>query len=345
MDEPTQSAMTFCVLPRLSGVGGPVSFRNRFVSGLQKMGYNVVHDPSLPRCTSILLIGGSVRLAVEIRRARKRGVRIVQRLNGMNWLHRKGQGGVKYYLRSELNNWTLTFIRKHLADRIVYQSNFAKGWWERSAGEVQKPSRVIYNSVDLNLYSPEGAHQRPNDHYRLLMVEGHIGGGYEQGLANAIALTQQLNQQLSQPVELMVVGEVSEGLRKYWDKHAGVWISWMGLVKAEQIPEFNRSAHLLFSADLNAACPNSVIEALSCGLPVIGFATGALPELVGGHAGLVVDYGGDHWNLEPPDIHRLVAAARTLLAEQSHYRLSARRRAEAIFGLDRMVEEYLKVLL
>ncbi|NPV75585.1 MAG: glycosyltransferase family 4 protein [Anaerolineae bacterium] len=337
--------MTFCVLPRLSGVGGPVSFQNRLVSGLQKMGYNVVNDPRYPRCTSILLIGGSARLAAEIWRAGRRGVRVVQRLNGMNWLHRKGKGGLRYYLRSELNNWALAFIRKHLADRIVYQSHFAKGWWDRSAGALQKPSCVVYNSVDLNLYSPQGAHQRPIDHYRVLMVEGHIGGGYEQGLANAIALTQQLNQQLSQPVELMVVGEVSERLRKYWEEHAGVWISWMGLVEAERIPEINRSAHLLFSADLNAACPNSVIEALACGLPVIGFATGALPELVGDRAGLVVDYGGDHWNLEPPNIHGLTAAARTLLAEQSHYRLSARRRAEAVFSLDRMVGEYLKVLL
>ena len=345
MDEPTLSAVTFCVLPRLSGVGGPVSFQNRLVSGLQKMGYNVVNDPRHPRCTSILLIGGSARLITEIWRARRRGVRVVQRLNGMNWLHRKGQGGLRYYLRSEFNNWMLTLIRKQLADRIVYQSSFAKGWWERSAGALQKPSRVIHNSVDLNLFSPEGAHQRPDDHYRVLMVEGHIGGGYELGLANAVALTQQLSQQLPKPVELMVVGEVSERLRNYWDEHAGIWIRWMGLVEADRIPEINRSAHLLFSADLNAACPNSVIEALSCGLPVIGFATGALPELVGNHAGLVVDYGGNHWNLEPPNIHGLAAAARTLLAEQSHYRLSARRRAEAAFRLDKMVEEYLKVLL
>ncbi len=67
-------------------------------------------------------------------------------------------------------------------------------------------------------------------------------------------------------------------------------------------PEIDRSAHMLFSADLNAACPNSVIEAMACGLPVAGFDTGALNELIVGDAGRLVPYGGDPWRLEKPDI-------------------------------------------
>ncbi|MCC6148246.1 MAG: glycosyltransferase family 4 protein [Anaerolineaceae bacterium] len=345
MDEPTRAAVTFGVLPCPTGVGGPASFRRRFVSHLGQNGYRVVDNPHNPRCTAILLIGGSARLIPEIWRARRRGVRIVQRLNGMNWMHRQGQGSLRYYLRAEFNNWVLRVTRKRLADRIIYQSRFARGWWDRSAGVVQKPSRVIYNAVDLKRYYPEGEHRRPTDHYRLLVVEGHIGGGYEHGLAHAVALAQRLNRQLVQPVELMVVGEVSKSLRSYWKENSDVWITWRGVVEAELIPEINRSAHLLFSADLNAACPNSVIEALSCGLPVTGFATGALPELVGDHAGQLVAYGGDPWTLEQPNIDGLAGAARTLLAEQSHYRLSARRRAEALFDLNFMVEEYLKMLL
>ena len=44
------------------------------------------------------------------------------------------------------------------------------------------------------------------------------------------------------------------------------------------------------------------MEALACGMPVVSFDTGALPELVTQDAGRVVAYGADAWRLEPPDI-------------------------------------------
>ena len=102
---------------------------------------------------------------------------------------------------------------------------------------------------------------------------------------------------------------------------------------------------MLYSSDINAACPNSVIEALACGLPVVAFDTGALPELVSGDSGRIVPYGADPWKLEQPDITGLAAAALGILDNQEHFRSEARQRAEQAFGLDLMVEKYLEVLL
>jgi glycosyltransferase involved in cell wall biosynthesis len=124
-----------------------------------------------------------------------------------------------------------------------------------------------------------------------------------------------------------------------------VAISWAGLIPRDAIPALDRSAHLLFSADLNAACPNSVIEALACGLPVAGFSTGALPELVTGDSGRLVPYGGDPWKLDPPAVPSLVEVALEICRDQPRFRLAARQRAEAAFGLDQMVDRYLEILL
>ncbi len=106
----------------------------------------------------------------------------------------------------------------------------------------------------------------------------------------------------------------------------------------------DRSAHLLYAADINAACPNSVIEALACGLPVVAFDTGALSELLTKDCGILVPYGGDPWRLDPPDVPKLVEAVDKVVQEQESFRTAPRRRAEQAFGVDQMVDKYLEAL-
>ncbi|MBM3136822.1 MAG: glycosyltransferase [Chloroflexi bacterium] len=102
---------------------------------------------------------------------------------------------------------------------------------------------------------------------------------------------------------------------------------------------------MLFPAEINAACPNSVIEALACGLPVVSYATGSIPELVGQEGGITVPYGANYWKLEAPKTEPLAKAAAQVLDNQEKFRKHARKRAEENFSLDVMVERYLKVLI
>ena len=333
-----------CIVPQVSGVGGMVSFRQRFSLGLQGRGIRVTADLGSPTIDAVLVIGGTRNLP-GLYRARRRGVRIVQRLNGMNWIHRKRRTGLKHALRAEYGNLLLNFIRTRLAERIVYQSNFARGWWERVYHPAGATSSVVYNAVNLGEYTPEGPSDRPSNCYRLLLVEGSLGGGYELGLDTAICLAGLLHHEYHLPVELQIVGQASRSLQAAAQAKSPVPLAFRGKVPGDQIPSIDRSAHLLYSSDINPACPNSVIEALACGLPVAAFATGALPELVPSVAGCVAPYGGDPWRLDPPDIDGLAGAALQVLADLPAYRRGARQHAEAHFNLERMLDGYLDALL
>jgi glycosyltransferase involved in cell wall biosynthesis len=335
---------SICILPRLEGLGGPASFRARLVVGLARRGIRAHQDCSDPTCRAMLVIGGTSRLN-EILSARRRKLRVVQRLNGMNWIHRRRPTGLRHYLKSEYNNAILALIRRWLADRVVYQSGFARNWWQTVYGAGRGMGRVIYNGVDLEQFHPEGAGRPPRDRTRILLVEGHLGGGNEQGLENAVELVRLLSGILTQKVELAVVGDVPEGLRRRLDRQGEGLVRWLGVLEREQIPAIDRSSHLLFSADLNAACPNAVIEALACGLPVVAFATGSLPELVQGNAGRVVPWGSNYWKLEPPDLPALAEAAAGVLADLGRFQAGARERAEQAFGLEEMVDRYVEALL
>jgi glycosyltransferase involved in cell wall biosynthesis len=329
-----------CLTPRVSGVGGMVSFHAKLSRGLAQRGIEVTTDVEDEAIDVVLVIGGTRQL-VQLRRLSRRGVPIVQRLDGMNWLHRKLRTGMGHWLRAEIANWLLAYIRERIANRIVYQSRFVEEWWTRVYGDMPKSKRVIYNGVDLELFNP-GKNSPVRGKNRILLVEGNLQGGYEMGITSAVALAERLQE--TRETELVIAGKGDEKLKARWNKQAKVKVEWAGVIRNEELPELYRSAHMLFSGDLNAACPNSVIEAMACGLPVLAFDTGALKELVPASAGRVVAYGSNPWKLEQPNIMALAQAAEEILENQTNLQTGARANAEEYFGLDRMVDEYIEAL-
>jgi glycosyltransferase involved in cell wall biosynthesis len=334
-----------------------VSFQHRMAQGLEKRGIQVAYDLEDEPYDGVLVIGGTRRLA-GLWRARRRGIPVVQRLDGMNWMHKVRRTGVRHYVRAEYGNLLLAFIRARIANRVVYQSEFSKRWWERVRGPTSVRHWVVYNGIALDEYSPHGPGERPSGSWRIALVEGRLGGGYEGGLEAAVEMGAEVARRLKdayshlsgRQVEIMVVGRTSPKLMQYWrqrlpdEEPRGIRLKWAGLVSPERIPEIDRSAHLLYSADINAACPNAVIEAMACGTPVLAFDTGALPEMVQGKAGRVIPYGGDPWSLEHPDVTSLSQGALEILNDQVQYRRGARLRAEAQFGLQDMIAGYLQAL-
>lgn len=318
------------------------SFRAKFEAGLHQRGIEVTHDPD-EAANAILVIGGTRHL-LPLWRARQRGLRIVQRLDGVNWVQRVRWSGVRYTLRAEYGNALLAFIRNRIADRVVYQSEFIRNWWEDWYGAARVPAQVILNGVDLETYTPAGQNanlfQPP---YRILVVEGSLAGGLDMGLRVAVQLTRIISTNF--PVELTVAGKVDEQTKSRVEQESNFPIEFLGVIQHEQIPALMRSSHLLFSAEINPPCPNSVIEALACGLPVIGFDTGSLRELVGEEAGRLVSYGGNQWKLEQPDVPALAEATIGILQNQEQFRKAARARAEYLLSVDKMVDTYLKILL
>ncbi len=331
-----------CIIPKATNTGGVTSFQAKLKAGLAARGYKTCHSLAETPYEAVLLTGG-VRDLRGLWRSRRAGVRIVQRLDGINWLHRRLRTGPYHFLRAEYGNDLLALLRSRFVHRIVYQSDFVHKWWQKCFGRERVPSIVIHNGVELSVFTPDGPHQRPSKGFQLLLVEGSLQGGYEVGVEHALALAEHVAREF--PVELVVAGRVSQEIQSEIKMRMPVPIRWAGQVQHENVPLLDRSAHLLYSSDLNAACPNSVIEAMACGLPVLAFATGAIPELVTGDSGRVVPYGGDPWKLDKPDIPALAEAALDILQNQNRFRKAARQRAEEAFGLDKMVDGYLDVLL
>lgn len=332
-----------CIYPSPRSIGGPASFRQKFASGLRARGIEVSFDLDDRPYDAVLLISGSRHLG-KLRAAARRGVPIIQRLDGINWIHRVSPTSLRHSLKSEYGNLLLNYTRMHLADHIIYQSEFVAERWPQVYRPAPVGHSVVHNAVDLDTYTPDGPQERPAGRFRVMLVEGSFGSGHDIGLKIALDMAHRLEEHHNLPVELAVAGVVPAETQTFYQKYAKVPVQWLGVVPGAEIPTYHRSAHLYFSAEINPPCPNSVIEALACGLPVVGYDTGSLLELVGPHAGRIAVYGGDPWKLEPPDIPALAEAAAEVLGNQDKFRSAARARAEEAFDLEMMVDRYLEAI-
>ena len=59
----------------------------------------------------------------------KLGAKIIQRLDGFNDL--KKMKNERFKIKIYLSNLSMNFIRKYLANKIIYQSLFVKERWEK----------------------------------------------------------------------------------------------------------------------------------------------------------------------------------------------------------------------
>ncbi len=82
----------------------------------------------------------------------------------------------------------------------------------------------------------------------------------------------------------------------------------------------------------------AAVEAMACGLPVVAFASGALPEICSRQCSTLVPV---------DDIEALATALRSYIGDplrRTAHGVAGRRRAEQYFDIERMVDEYLHVL-
>jgi glycosyltransferase involved in cell wall biosynthesis len=117
-----------------------------------------------------------------------------------------------------------------------------------------------------------------------------------------------------------------------------------GMRPRAEVQARQKQAALFLTLDLNPSCPNAVIEALAAGLPVMGFDTGSVGELVG-RGGEVLPYEGDPWKLEVPrNLEALGEAGRRILGNWKQYSRHARSVAEQKFNIRAAAQSYLETL-
>ena len=233
---------------------------------------------------SVYLLSNSIYLSKNaLKFINKSNIPIVHNQDGVFYKGWYGEGW-------EEKNKLMSF-QYHLADYVFYQSNFSKYCSEKFLGKREGYGEILYNAVDNNFFKPYKK--------KLLGTELKIlvSGKYQEHLYYSVefsihVLSQLITNKIKANIEFAgfypssVIKKIFTLARSLniEDK-----IKFSGTYKQDDANLVYNSADIYFYFVHQSNCPNSVIEAMSCGLPILSTNTGGLPEIVGNHSGVCLE--------------------------------------------------------
>lgn len=196
-------------------------------------------------------------------------------------------GRLRLHLLRHLN--TRTFAD---ADGMIFLTQGAK---ERVQGFMRRPAastRVIPHGVDHSRFAPSGdrVHPQPDDQVRIVYPSRFEPYKHQLEVLEAVASLRPIFPRL----EIAFAGPKNEEyfgrfeqLRARIDPD-GEFSTYLGNLPGRELPDlYTRSDILLFASSCENL-PNILIEAMSCGIPIISAGAAPMPE-VAGEAALYFD--------------------------------------------------------
>jgi glycogen synthase len=178
---------------------------------------------------------------------------------------------------------------------------------------------VVPNGVDLALFHPERAPRTPSNRIRCLAVARLIERKGLGDLIRALALLERGRFEVE-----IVGGGADQRVLQDLANRLGVAeeVRFLGPLPRVEVAERYRAADLFTLPSSAEAFGNVFAEALASGLPIVGSATGGIPDLV--------EHGSNGLLVPPGDVHSLAGAIR-YLADDPELRteMALRNRAKA----------------
>jgi glycosyltransferase involved in cell wall biosynthesis len=314
--------------------GGPSVFASRFFDIFIK--YNHSITSSLSKNCDVALWSITPPTREQVIFCRQNHIKSIYRIAGIYIqdffdIMNEPNPGIAY-------NEKVNRILPHI-DHIIFQSNWSKEIICKTLNITPKNYRVIYNATDTEVFRPASL-LRKNNRYISIICTGSLRRKFR------IQIPFEILKRLRIKSKLVFIGntdnECEIELTKISDSPFADRIIHIPHISNQELIKYLQASDIFLHPVQGDSCPNAVIEALSCGLPVVCGSWGGQAELVG-EGGIVVQ-NIQKWDYGENFIQGCSEAIEKIVSELEEYKIQARKRAEKMFNLERFYNEYYEVM-
>lgn len=220
------------------------------------------------------------------------------------------------------------------ADHVIFQSNHSKNYLDQLYPRKTGTYTIAYNGVDLNIfnYNRSGKNEVP--------AIGCIG----KFRLNRLQIIKNILMHVPFKHKLLLVGRIEPDCVDHLKEIKllkNTTLEYVGQIYGdEELAKLHNKIDCFLHPFVSDTCPNSVIEALACGTPVVLVEGTGGNELMGG-GGIAVN----RWTLKSDIFYEETAAAiEVIFKEWSFYSTQARERAIEALDVKQMADQYLIAL-
>jgi glycosyltransferase involved in cell wall biosynthesis len=281
---------------------------------------------SIPQCAEALF-----------KLCRDRGIKILWNQNGVGYPAWAGR-------ESERFNRPMRRLRD-MADFVIYQSQFCQESAQRFLGHCEIPSEILFNPVDIKKFQPSS---EPAFNRQIKLLAAGTQGTRDR-VVNALDMVAALRRE-GIDVILTVAGNFQWRNGECDFQNHIAKNSLQNHVR--RVARFSQSDaaslysrhDVLIHPKYMDPCPTVVLEAMACGLPVIGSVSGGMPELVPEECGVLIPAPLDYEKLHTPSGEALAAAFKKALPMLPEMSAAARSNAVARFSIGPWVEAHRRIM-
>ena len=296
-------------------IGGPPvkiqKLKNQFPE--YRNGFNLVY----------LLSNNSYLSKASLNILKKRKIPIIVNQNGVyykSWF--KGN----YLARNE--SMALGY---HLADYVFWQSKFCKKTSDKFLGKRRGEGEILYNSVDTNLFTPKFR----NDKLFTFLITGNINKDNSYRIISVFKAIKELRKSYKK-FHLYIAGNIEN---KYFlelkSNEMGIAdkVNFIGRFNQFDAPKIYNLADAYITMTYKDNCPTAVLEAMSCGLPIVYSASGGIPELVDNNSGVGIEVESSWCEVKTPKTSKIVNGMKKIIENKKSMSQAARVRAVENFDI------------